>query len=768
LNLAGTMVTPGTRLGPYEILRALGAGGMGRVYRARDTRLDRDVAVKVLHDRQENDAEALARFHLEAKAVAALSHPNILAIHDFAVHEGLPFTVTELLDGQSLRELLAAGPLPWRQAAEIGVAVADGLSAAHAKGIVHRDLKPENLFVTAEGRVKILDFGLALWSDVRSAPAAASSLPTLGPADPGIVVGTVGYMSPEQARGLPVDTTSDIFSLGCVLYELVTGRRPFARDTPSDTLAALLSEEPAALSASGRQAPPELARVIRHCLEKNAAVRFQSARDLAFALRAVLADSGVGRVAARPPAGRSRSRSLAVLPFVNESADPDTEYLSDGITESIINSLAPLPKLRVVARASVFRFKGRDLDSRTAAIELNADVLLTGRVVQRGDLLNISAELVDAASESQLWGQRYTRRVADLQAVQDEIAGEISAALKLRLSGAQKKRLAKRATVDNEAFKDYLRGLYYWNKWSADDIAKAVECFRQAIDKDPAYALAHAGLAYAYAVSAFYTYLPNAEAMPRARAAAQRALEIDPDLAEAHTALGLCAMFFDWNWNEAERAFRRAVEIDPKFSLGRLFYALYLAVRRRTDEALAQAREAEHIDPLSLLIVSGVSWVLILAHRLEDALAQAYRALELDPDFPEALELRVGVNEILGRYEQAAGHLRDWLPRLGLPAEVVDGLLEAYRARGPRGYWEARLDGLKRFEQFKCLGPLPFAYALIHSQLGDEHRMLEALEQCYRERLGPLPFINASPAFAAWRDHPRFVDLLRRIGLLEA
>ena len=759
------MVTSGTRLGPYEILRPLGAGGMGRVYRARDTRLDRDVAVKVLHQPQENDPEATARFELEAKAVAALSHPNILAIHDFAVHDGLPFTVTELLDGQSLRELLAAGPLSWRQAAEIGVAVADGLSAAHAKGIVHRDLKPENLFVTADGRVKILDFGLALWSDRGAAHTPAGSLPTASPADSGIVVGTLGYMSPEQARGLPVHTTSDIFSFGCVLYELVTGRRPFERETPTDTLAAVLNEDPAALSASGRPVPPELARVICHCLEKNAAVRFQSARDLAFALRAVLADSGVGRAAGRPQTGRSRTRSLAVLPFVNEGADPDTEYLSDGITESIINSLATLPKLRVIPRATVFRFKGHELEPRTAAIELNADVLLTGRVVQRGDLLNISAELVDAANEAQLWGQRYTRRAADVLVLQDEIAGEICAALKLRLSGAQKKRLAKRATVDTEAYKDYLRGLYYWNKWTADGIAKAVECFEQAIHKDPAYALAHAGLAYAYSVAAFHAFLPNTDAMPRARAAAQRALEIDPDLAEAHTALGLCAMFFDWNWSEAERAFQRALQSNPKYSLGRLFFALYLAVRRRTDEALARAREAEHIDPLSVLIVSGVSWVLIFAHRLEDALAQAHRALELDPNFAEALELRVGVNEMLGRYGQAAEHLRDWLPRVGLPADVVDGVLDAYRARGPRGYWEARLDGLKRFDQFKCLGPMPFAYALVHAQLGNEDPMFEALEQCYRERLGPLPFINASPAFAAWRDHPRLVDLLRRIGL---
>jgi len=760
-------LTEGTRLGPYEVGAVIGSGGMGVVYRARDTRLDRDVALKVLQHRRQRDPDAVTRFERESRAVAALSHPNIVAIHDVGTHEGLPYAVSELLEGQPLRDRLRDGPLPWREAAQVGVAVADGLSAAHGRGIVHRDLKPENLFVTAEGRVKILDFGLAWWGGEVGPVTSPASSPTQLAGDGAGVVGTIGYMSPEQARGLPVGPESDIFSLGCVLYELVTGRRPFERATASDTLAALLTDTPERVAASGRHVPFELSRLIAHCLEKAPERRFRSARDLEFALRGVLADSDVVRGMQRRPGGRGRARSIAVLPFANLSGDRELDYLGDGLAESLINTLAQVPRLRVVPRATVFRYKGRDISSRAAGVELNADLLLTGRVLQRGDRLDVQAELVDTSTESQLWGQRYGRALDDAFAVQEEIAREIAGAMRLKFApasrGLRKVPAPARQAPDPEAYRAYLRGRHLWSKWTAEGFRRAAEWFQQAIDRDPAYAAAWAGLADVYGAAAFYGYMPAGEVLPRARAAAKRALELDPDLAEAHATLAVDLLFFDWDLPGAERAATRAVRLDPAYATGHAYHALVLACRGRLAEALDAAQRAETLDPLSLLAASTVAWVQMFAGDAAAALGQVHHILDLDPKFPEARGLAVWIYESTGHYEPAAREARAWLPVFGLPAEAADRLAEAFAARGERGYWEERLALIDQIGT--CGGQSAFYTAAVLMSLGRSDEALGQLEDATAGHEGSLVFLRVHPAFTTLHGTPRFEALAARVGV---
>jgi eukaryotic-like serine/threonine-protein kinase len=758
------ILTAGHRLGPYEIVDAIGAGGMGEVYRARDVRLEREVAVKVLASHLEGDSQALERFEREAKAVASLSHPNIVAIHDFGTTDDRPFTVTELLHGQSLRSRLERGALPWRQAAEVAIAVCEGLSAAHVRGIVHRDLKPENLFLTDDERVKILDFGLA------SMRGAAGAMLDQGPTriamtSSGTILGTLGYMSPEQARGLPVDATSDVFSLGCVLFEMVTGRPPYHRATPGDTLAAVLNDEPPPVNATDQHGPPELERVIRHCLGKTPASRFQSTLDLAFALRALLADSSVDHVPARRGRARARHKLVAVLPFASTADDPDAEFVADALTENVINQLAQLAGVKVVARSVMFRYKGRELEPRAASIELGASWLLTGRMAQRHDVLHIQAELVDTEAASQLWGQRYTVAADRLFDVQDQVAAEIVEALRGRLAGRSRSRKAARlgaAPVDPEAHRHYLRGRHHWNKWSREGFARAAEEFQAAIAADPTFARAYAGLADAYGAAAYYGYLPPDDAFPRSEAAAQRALAIEPTLADAHATQGVAQLFRHWDFAGAEASFDRALALDPLYAPAHVYRALYLMARRRKDEALASAKRAEELDPLSLLTLTCVAWMHGMRGEFEAARAQAYRALQLDPRFAEASGIVVFSLERLGRFREAAGKMPDWLSLAGLPPDLADGLEEAAEQGEPAAYWEARLRALDRTP---CAGTVAHARAAVQAQLGDAEGMLASLEACVGERLPWLVFLDSEPVFAPYRQDPRFEAIVRRIGL---
>ena len=678
----------GTRLGPYEILSPLGAGGMGEVYRARDSRLERDIAIKVLPTHLAKDPDALARFEREAKAVAALSHPNILAIHDFRSEQGISFSVTELLEGETLGSRLALSPLPWRKAIEIAIAVAEGLSAAHSKGITHRDLKPENLFLTSDGRIKILDFGLARWR-----PYSDSTETELAVTDPGTIMGTVTYMSPEQVRGMQVDAPSDIFSLGCVLYEAIAGRKAFGRPSGPETMAAILREDPPALGDSGTKIPPDVDRLIQHCLEKNPQERFQSARDLAFALRALLTNSGSSRQVA--PRSRKVIDSLAVLPFANTSADANVDYLSDGITENLINNLAQLPKLRIVPRSIVFRFKGKDVDPRGVGRDLGVRALLTGRVLLRGDTLNIQTELVDVVEQSQIWGAQYNRKFSDIFAVQEEIASEICDKLRVHLSSEQKKRLAKRHTQDTEAYQLYLKGRYYWNRRVPDKVHKAIELFQQAIDKDPRFAPAYAGLADSYASLGIYGALTPKESFPKLKAAAGKALELDESLAEAHASMAWARGFYDWDWAAAEAQFKRALELKMSYATAHHFYAFLLTAVGRFDEGVAESRRAQEIEPLSVVVNAGLSLAYYHARQYDQSILQAGKTIELEPTYGAAHFALGLAREQKGSLEEAIASFQRGAELLGGNARALAGLGHALAASGRTGEARKLLEELR-------------------------------------------------------------------------
>ena len=606
------MLTPGTFLGPYEIVGPLGAGGMGEVYRASDVRLGRDVAIKVLPERFLKDRQALARFERETRALAALSHPNVLAIFDVGASGPVGYAVTELLEGETLRIHIERAPIPWRRAVEIAVAIADGLAAAHAKGLTHRDLKPENVYVTSDGGVKILDFGLAR-SDVAAAAEATISAAT----EVGTVMGTPGYMSPEQVRGERAGPSTDIFSLGCVLYEMIAGRRLFAGPSVAERIAATLTDEPPRIGGI----PMGLERSIAHCLEKRPKDRFDSARDVAFALKAA--------VGADARESGTVIDSIAVPPFSTSTATPDAEYLSDGITESVINGLAQLTQLRVMARSTVYRHKGED--PLRVGHDLGVRTVLTGRLCQRGEALMIAAELVDVARGTQIWGQQYRRQMADIFDIQEEISREISEKLRVKLTGEERERLGKRHTEDQEAYRAYLRGRYCWNQRTIDGMRKAVEHFRQAIDCDPGYALAYAGLGDALAMLGIYHGLKPSDSFPKAKVAAHRALEIDEGLAEAHATLGFCAQYFDWDLIAAERELNEAIRINAGYSSARQWYGMCLALSGRLDAAMREWKTAQELDPFSASINTTAAWPYYWAHRTEDALVRLRAAVDLHP-----------------------------------------------------------------------------------------------------------------------------------------
>jgi eukaryotic-like serine/threonine-protein kinase len=756
-------LSPGTRLAHFEVVESIGAGGMGEVYRARDSRLGRDVALKVLPDHLAADSEMRARFEHEARAVAAISHPNIMAIHELAMVDGQPVAVVELLEGENLRSRMGRGLLPWREAAQLAAHVADGLAAAHAKGIIHRDLKPENIFITRDGRPKILDFGLARTEPAMAALAAAS---TFVATEPGRVMGTVGYMAPEQVRGEAADAATDIFAFGCTLLEMLTGQRPFVRATPADSLAALLNEPAPNLLLSGLDIPPRLADVVAHCLEKERLHRFASARDLAAALRTLLTDSAATHTTVTRR--RARMRSLAVLPFVNTSGETEADYLSDGVTESIINSLSQLPKLRVVPRSTVFAYKGVAVNPRSVGLALNVDSLVTGRVMQQGSLLNIQAELVDVATETQVWGDQYRHPVSDLISLQEQIAWQISEALRIRLSAPQQKRFRKRATGNADAYQAYLRGRHEWSKWRTEGFRSAIGHFEAAISIDPKYALAYAGLAETYGALGYYGQLPTDVAMTRASAAAYAALDLDPGLAQAHVAIGVCRMFHSWDWIGAEHALRKALELEPRNPTIHMYIGLLQTALGRHQEALASMRRGRELDPLSVLMQMSVAWAHYFARQYREALDTIREVTLLDPGFPNALAFLAITYERLGLFESAAETLGRatmfFTARVG--EDTVNALKAALKAEGPAGYWRARVrlaEILRR--ESDSSGVAEYASGVAMAQSGDIDEAFVHLDRMTAQRTGQAAFLMVDPSLDPLHGDPRWHTLLRRIGL---
>jgi serine/threonine-protein kinase len=789
------------QLGPYQILAPLGAGGMGEVYRARDTRLDREVAIKVLPEQLAKDVDRKARFEREARAVAALSHPNILAIHDYGSGTECSFAVMELLDGQTLRERLLQGSLPWRRSVEIAIEVAEGLAAAHAKGIVHRDLKPDNLFLTSDGRVKILDFGLARIEAPSPRPGETRTY-SPEPTETGTILGTVGYMSPEQVRGELVDPRSDIFSLGCVLYEMLSGQRPFRRETAVETQTAILREEPPELSQSGKNIPLEVQRAIGHSLEKNREQRFQSARDFAFALRAALTDSTlirhppipairrnpilivvtasvllVGLLALagyfifRPgstpdtqPEREPKIEAIAVLPLVNAGGDSQVEYLSDGITESLIDGLSRLRRddFKVVSFTAAARYKGKELDASSIGRELRVQAVLLGRLTKSQDGLTLSVELVDARDNTRLWGRRYVDKMQNLMAIQDGIVREVAEKLGLSLSGEEAKRLANQRTQNTEAYELYLKGRYHWNKRSASEIARAIDYFSQAIDKDPRYALAHVGLADSYSL------LPSRdpprdprEVFPIAKTHALRALELEESLAEAHASLGFIRLWFDWDWPGAEQAFRRAIELNPHYATAHQWFGIYLELMGRLEEALVEFRRAHELDPQSLIIPAALAGTLLREGKWEEAL-KLYQSIQArDPDFQPALWGEVDVLEYQKNYEEAITRAEGLHKRLG-----VNRIQELARLQGLAGHVQksrALLAELKDLAKRSYVSPVELAS--LHAILGDKDEAFGLLERAYMERCPDMAGLKTDRNLENLRTDSRFMALLRRMKL---
>ncbi len=787
-------LTPGSRLGPYEILAAIGAGGMGEVYRARDPRLGREVAIKVLPASFSADADRLRRFELEARAAGVLNHPNVTAIYDIGQHDGAPYVVQELLEGDTLRSVLAGGRLSARKAIDYSLQIVHGLAAAHEKGIVHRDLKPENIFVTNDGRVKILDFGLAKLSHTEERGQATNVPTAAAGTEPGVVLGTLGYMSPEQVRGKPADARSDIFSFGAILYEMLSGKRAFHGDSAADTMSAILKEDAPDLSVTNQNISPGLERIVRHCLEKNPEQRFHSAHDVAFGLETLSGVTGLAQTDRGSPAGRpsrarrallaaaavaavlalaaailwSRSRggpidSIAVLPFVNASQDPNAEYLSDGITESIINSLSRLSQLRVAARSTVFRFKGREQDPQKTGRELNVRAVVSGKVTQRGDTLFIQADLVDVADGSQIWGDRYDRKLSDILRVQEEIAKEISEKLRLRLTGEDREQLEKRYTANTEAYQLYLKGRYAWEKRTESGIGQSVELFQQSIEKDPAYALAYAGLADSYAVMSSYSLMSPAESFPRARAAALKALEIDDRLAQAHATLAMTLANYDHDWSAAESEHKRSIELDPRYAIARLWYALTLGSLGRSEEALAQIRRARELDPFSAIARAISVRLLIYARQYDRAIEEGRKGVEEDPSFGVAHAFLANAYAAKGMTGEA---IAEYQAAASLFGKIPLGLVALGRAQALAG---RRSEALQTIEELKALATrryvVPSFVAIILTVLGDEDQAFDWWTKACENRDFDAVQLKVDPLIDSLRADPRFPDLLRKAGL---
>ena len=776
---------------------------MGEVFRARDTRLSRDVAIKILPERLADNDTALARFEKEARAVAALSHPNILAIHDFGREGGTVYAVMELLDGESLDRRLAREALPWKKALEIGSAVAEGLASAHARGIVHRDLKPANVFVTKDGIVKILDFGLAR-QDALLAEGNGTGLPTEAAPEtaPGTVLGTVGYMSPEQVRGEPADARSDIFSLGCILYELLTGARAFRGNTAAETLASVLRDHPTDVSETGRPVPPIASGVVRRCLEKNADERFQSARDLAFALKEIQSGSAVSLPRISPPAEKPRRlrlpaiaaalalavgalllwnpgglrnrliplgpagvRSLAVLPLANLSGDPQQEYFADGMTEELITRLSKLGNLRVTSRTSIMGYKQTRKRIPDIARELGVDTILEGSVEREGQRVKVTAQLIDAPSDRHIWADSYERDLKDVLPLQGEVAQAVAreVGVKLTPSGQAGLAAATRPVIP-AAYDAYIRGRHAWNKRKESNLREGIQLFQESIDADPTYAPAYAGMADCYGQLGYASYVSPEESFPRAKAAAQKALELDPNLAEAHASLGFDLMYYDWDFPAAEREYQRAIELNPSYGVAHQWYAYLLtAMERPVAEAEREIAAARKLDPLSVPINTDQAYMLYYYGRAEEALKAARTALEMDPKFPLGYFWLGRIYTSQGRYAEAEAALQKIGPlRTWTPAMAALGYLYAKSGR--------RKDAEGLLAEFSALAregryPSSYAIAVIYAGLGQEDEVFRRLDDAYRERSHWLVWLKRDPRWDGVRADPRFAKLVRKVGL---
>jgi eukaryotic-like serine/threonine-protein kinase len=756
----------------YKILAPIGKGGMGEVYLAQDTALGRKVALKILPSEFADDRDRMDRFVREAKSASALNHPNIITIYEIGESNGTHFIATEFIDGKTLTELAQSRALDYRFILDVAIQVVSALDDAHSAGIVHRDIKPDNVMVRSNGLAKLLDFGIAKLS----APTDSSddsTIAILSQTHAGMLIGTPQFMSPEQARGLRVDHQSDIFSLGVVMHHMLSGQSPFAGDTVSDMLAAVLTREPRRLT----EVPTGLADIVSKTLQKDTRQRYRSAGDLLRDLRAFRQESDLQDNLRRrsestaieaTPVGSGRRHSIAVLPFANMSADADDEYFCDGLAEELLNALSKIDDLNVAARTSAFSFKGKNVNVSEIGARLRVNHILEGSVRRSGNRLRISVQLVNASDGFHLWSDRYDSEMRDIFDVQDEIALAVVGALKVTLFGAEKAALLKRHTEDAAVHELYLKGRYYSYKYSAEGWTRAIEFFQRAIETQPDYAPAYAGMAACYGCLWFFGLLPAGQTVPQSKAATRKALEIDGTLADAYLSLALITFFYDWEWESAEQAFRQSITLNSNNAEALSYYALFLAFEGRADEALGRAQRALEIDPLSPLINMNVGWTYFSIGRSDRALDQAGKMIEIEPDFYGAYWLKGAIRLAEGRYEDAVEELKRAVS-LGGHQIVVADLASAYglaaRSQDAAIILDQLLEMRRQYVPAICM-------ARVYSRLGETEKAIEWLEAAFEERNGEMVFLQGEMAGAAEGDSlnrlgsdPRLKDLLRRMNL---